>query len=62
MRYLLKNGKSYEVESFKGCLKVTEKTSYFDNMFESISDITYLDNMTEVREYLTEKNGGEEVW
>ena len=56
------NGKKYVVESIKGIMKVTEFSPRFDGLFMSESDIVYLDNMNEVRDYLTDKNEGVEVF
>lgn len=62
MGYSLKNGKRYNVSFEHNAIKVTEYSEFFNGLFESETDIVYLDNMKEVREYLKEKNGGEEVW
>lgn len=62
MAYYLNNGKKYDVKFEKGAIKVTESTPMFDGAFYSETDIIWLDNFKEVREYLTEKNGGIEVY
>lgn len=62
MAYWLNNGKKYEVKFEKTYIKVTEFSPMFDGAFYSETDVTRLDNFTEVREYLTEKNGGIEVY
>lgn len=60
--YSLSNGKRYEISFERNCIKVTEYTPMFDDLFESETDVIWLDNYREVREYLTEKNGGVEVY
>lgn len=62
MSYSLKNGKKYTINFEHNAIKVTELTEFFNGLFESETDIVYLDNMREVREYLKERNDGEEVW
>ena len=60
--YSLSNGKRYTVSFERNFIKVTEYTQMFDGLFESETDIIWLDNYAEVREYLTNKNGGVEVY
>lgn len=62
MFYSLSNGKTYEIKFDKNAIKVTELTPMFDDLFMSETDVKYLDNFNEVREYLKEKNGGVEVY
>ncbi len=62
MAYTLNNGKTYEIKFERNLIKVTELTPMFDDLFKSETDIIYLDNYAEVREYLKEKNGGVEVY
>lgn len=62
MSYSLSNGKTYEIKFDRNAIKVTELTPMFDDLFMSETDVTYLDNFNEVREYLKEKNGGVEVY
>ena len=62
MSYSLSNGKTYEIKFERNAIKVTELSPMFDGLFESETDVTYLDNFAEVREFLTEKNGGIEVY
>lgn len=61
MSYYLKNGKKYTVKFERDKIKVTEYTGRFNDLFFSESDVTMFDNYAEVREYLTEMNGGEEI-
>lgn len=61
MAYWLNNGKRYEVKFERDRITVTEFSPMFDGAFYSETDVISLDNFKEVREYLTEKNGGIEV-
>lgn len=60
-RYFI-NGKQYNVTFLRDKICVTEYSQMFGGLFDSETDRIFLDNFAEVREYLTEKNGGEEVW
>lgn len=62
MAYHLKNGKVYEVKFENNKIKVTEYAERFKGLFMSESEVTLFDSYKEVREYLTEKNGGEEIY
>lgn len=62
MGYSLSNGKRYEVKFERNCISVTEFTPMFDKLFDVETNKVWLDNYREVREYLTEMNGGEEVY
>ena len=62
MSYSLNNGNTYVIKFERDAIKVTEFTPMFDDLFKSETDVTYLDNFAEVREYLKEKNGGIEVY
>lgn len=61
MSYYLNNGKKYEVKFERDKIKVTEYKEMLGDYFWSETDISYFDNFMEVREYLTEMNGGVEV-
>lgn len=61
MGYYLKNGKKYIVKFERDKIKVTEYTGRFDDLFFSESCVLMFDSYAEVREYLTEMNGGEEI-
>lgn len=61
-QYTLNNGLTYKVTSDHGRMKVEVFREYFDGKFlASTGDITYLDNMAEVREFLKDENGGVQV-
>lgn len=61
MAYYLSNGNKYEVSFERDKIKVTEYRERFDGKFFSVSNVIWLDNFKEVREFLTEMNGGVEV-
>lgn len=61
--FYLNNGKMYEVTATKQGYKVEEYEQRFEGLFYSTTgDVIYLDNYIEVREHLTELNGGVEVY
>lgn len=61
--FYLNDNMKYVVSRHKQCYKVEQFRPMFDGAFYSTTgDIVYLDNYTEVREYLTEMNGGVEVY
>ena len=61
--YYLNNNKRYKVTRHKQAYKVEEFTAMFDGSFYSTTgNVVFLDNYNEVREYLTEMNGGVEVY
>ena len=61
--YYLNNNKKYEVTRHKQSYKVEEFTTMFEGSFYSTTgNVVFLDNYKEVREYLTEMNGGVEVY
>lgn len=61
--YYLNNNKKYEVTRHKQTYKVEEFATMFDGSFYSTTgNVVFLDNYKEVREYLTEMNGGVEVY
>lgn len=60
--YSLSNGKSYNVERKKDYFRVEEFDVRFDKFCTTTGNVVFLDNFQEVREYLTEKNGGIEVY
>lgn len=62
LTYVLSNGKSYNVEKAWNCYKVEEFDVRFEKFYTTTGKIVYLDNFREVREYLTEMNGGVEVY
>lgn len=62
MAYYLNNGKKYTVKFERNSISVTEESPMFDGAFYSVTDVTRLDSMLEVREYLKEKNGGIDVY
>ena len=62
MAYTLNNGKKYEVKFERDHIIVTEFSPMFNDLFYSETDVISLDSFREVREYLTEKNGGVEVY
>lgn len=62
MGYSLSNGKRYEIKFERDHITITEFSPMFDEMFYSETDVTCVDNFSEVREYLKEKNGGVEVY
>lgn len=62
LTYSLSNGKSYNITNEKGHYRVEEFDVRFDKFYTTTGNIVYLDNMREVREYLTEMNGGVEVY
>lgn len=62
MAYYLNNGKKYSIKFERNAISVTEESPMFDGSFYSVTDVTWLDNMQEVREFLTEKNGGIDVY
>ena len=55
------NDSVYEVKIEKGKIKITEYKERFKGLFLSEQEIIYVDNYSEVREYLKEKNGGIEI-
>lgn len=61
MAYYLNNGKKYEIKFERDKIKVTEYKEMFGDYFWSETEVSYFDNFREVREYLTEMNGGIEV-
>ena len=57
--FILTNGKTYRVTSERGRMKVEEMREFFDGkILSTTGNITYLDNMPEVREFLRDENGG----
>lgn len=62
LEYSLSNNMVYRVERKKDYFRVEEFTVRFDKFYTTTGNVTYLDNMAEVREYLTEMNGGVEVY
>lgn len=63
LEYSLSNNKVYRVERKRDYFRVEEFDVRFDNLFYSTTgNVVNLDNFEEVREYLTEKNGGVEVY
>ena len=63
MEYSLSNGMTYKVERKKDYFRVEEFKVRFDDLFYSTTgNVVNFDNFNEVREYLTEMNGGVEVY
>ena len=62
LTYSLSNGKSYNITKDNGHFKVEEFDVRFDKFYTTTGNIVRLDSMREVREYLTEMNGGVEVY
>lgn len=61
--YYLNNNNMYRVTNEKGIFKVEEFRPMFDSSFYSSTGyVIMLDNFSEVREVLTELNGGIEVY
>lgn len=61
--YYLNNNNMYRVTNEKGVFKVEEFRSMFDGSFYSSTGyVIMLDSFAEVREVLTELNGGIEVY
>ena len=57
------NGNKYMIKHYKLGYVIEEHKSYFDGKFYSDSGYRiYCDNMMEVREALTELNGGVDIW
>lgn len=62
MAYYLSNGMKYEVKFMRDKIRVTEYKERFEDLFWSeTGNVVFLDNFSEVREYLKEMNGGVEV-
>lgn len=63
LEYSLSNNKVYRVERKRDYFRVEEFEVRFDNLFYSTTGrVVNLDSFAEVREYLTEMNGGVEVY
>lgn len=62
MSYYLNNNCKYDLKFERDKIKVTESKPMFDGAFYSETEMIFLDNMCEVRDYLKEKNGGVDVW
>lgn len=63
LEYSLSNNMVYKVERKKDYFRVEEFEARFDNLFYSTTGkVVNLDSFAEVREYLTEMNGGVEVY
>lgn len=63
LEYSLSNNKVYRVERKRDYFRVEEFDVRFDDLFYSTTgNVVNLDTFAEVREYLTEMNGGVEVY
>lgn len=62
LTYVLSNGKAYNIERKRDYFRVEEFNVRFDKFYTTTGNIVHLDNFREVREYLTEMNGGVEVY
>lgn len=62
LTYVLSNGKAYNVVRKRDYFTVEEFDVRFDKFYTTTGNIVALDNFREVREYLTEMNGGVEVY